>query len=259
MIAPAWRGTDLFTRLGEVSAAFTADRDVRVVFGACEPHLISFYARHQRPYGAHNINSAESGYLIPLVCFLGDPEELADVCGGRTPSIVDEVLGRTGTVTSPSFLGADRYLEEALAAISAANAPAFGGLTCDETVACLRGSNIIDIRGGDVVLKSGGSARNVFVLLDGELDVTRDGRWVGSIHTGELVGEMAYLLEATRGSDVTAKTDGRILSLSERTLRALPDDQPTVAAQLHRNMARQLSTRLQLAETWSGIPLDHPG
>src|SRR3954453_9037436 len=59
MIAPRWRGTDLMAALGAVSDPLSARHDVRVVFGAGEPHLISFYACLQRPYGSRNINSPE--------------------------------------------------------------------------------------------------------------------------------------------------------------------------------------------------------
>ena len=96
-------------------------------------------------------------------------------------------------------------------------------------------------------MKEGGSARNVFVVLDGELSVTRTGEPVGTLCPGDVVGETAYLLEGPRGADVTATTDGRILSLSERTQRSQLDDRPALAAKLHRNIARQLSARLLLA------------
>ena len=248
MISPSWRGSDVFARMGEGSQAYNETHDVRVVFGACEPHLLSFYGHDQRPYGTRNINSAESGYLIPLVCFPGGPEAIAKVVpGGRVPAIVSEALTGTGTVTSPIYLGPDRYLAEASRSLAATAAPLIDGLTDDEVARCLDRSHIVAFRSGDVVVKEGGSARNVFVVLDGELSVTRDGDVVGALQPGDVLGEMAYLLEGRRGADVTATTDGRILSLSERTLRSQLEDRPVLAAKLHRNIARQLSARLLLA------------
>ena len=68
-------------RRGLQPASPTA-HDVRIVFGACEPHLISFYARHQRPYGTRNINSPDAGFLIPLVSFPRRPRR----CGSSPPT-----------------------------------------------------------------------------------------------------------------------------------------------------------------------------
>jgi hypothetical protein len=248
MIARAWRGSDVFARISEGSQAYNDTHDVRVVFGACEPHLISFYGYDQRPYGTRNINSPEAGYLVPLVCFPQGPEALAALRpDGAVPPIVAEALAGSGTVTSPIYLGEDRYLEVVLDELAATGAPLLDGFSDDEVLACLQRSHIVAFRKGDLLLKTGGSARNVFVLLDGELDVTRRGATIAALRPGDVVGEVAYLLEQPRGADVVAATDGRLLSLSERTLRRLVDTQPEGAAKLHRNLARQLATRLQVA------------
>jgi CRP-like cAMP-binding protein len=71
---------------------------------------------------------------------------------------------------------------------------------------------------------------------------------VGSVGPGEIVGEMAYLLQQPRGSDVDVVTDGtRVLSLSERTLSRLTGADPIAAAKLSSNISRQLCRRLAAA------------
>src|SRR5437867_4080970 len=54
--------------------------------------------------------------------------------------------------------------------------------------------NIIECAAGDRVLKEGGAARNIFVVLDGTLEVRDDDRIVGVLSAGEAFGEMAFLL-----------------------------------------------------------------
>ena len=76
------------------------------------------------------------------------------------------------------------------------------GLVDEELDAILRRSNVITCRAGDRLLKTGGSARNAFVVLDGTLAVSRDGTPVGTVGPGEIVGEMAYLLHQPRAFDV---------------------------------------------------------
>ena len=246
MISPSWRGTDVFAALGEVSEPLSDDHGIRIVFGACEPHLISFYAGLQRPYGTRNINSPEAGFLIPLVSFHPTPEALRELTAdGQLPTCVRNVLDSTGTVLSPLLQGEDEYRRSVGTAIDALAESVLDGLAADELDAILRRSNVITCRAGDRLLKTGGSARNAFVVLAGSLAVSRDGTPVGTVGPGEVVGEMAYLLHQPRAFDVDVIHDGtQVLSLSERTLATLIDASPAAAAQFSANVARQLCRRL---------------
>ena len=119
------------------------------------------------------------------------------------------------------------------------------GMTSDDIVRCVRRSNVLTCHEGDRLLKVGGSAHNVFVVLEGRLEVSRDGAPVGSIGPGEVVGEMAHLLRMPRGFDVDVTEPGaRLLSLSNRTLAGLADDDPATSARLLSNISRQLCRRL---------------
>jgi hypothetical protein len=251
MIAPSWRGTDVFAALGEVSEPLSDDHGVRIVFGACEPHLISFYALHQRPYGTRNINSPDAGFLIPLVSFHPAPEALCDLTAdGQLPTCVRNVLDSAGTVLSPLLEGEDEYRRRVGRALDALPGSVLEGLAADELDAILRRSNVITCCAGDRLLKTGGSARNAFVVLAGSLAVSRDGTPVGTVGPGEVVGEMAYLLHQPRSFDVDVTHDGtQVLSLSERTLATLIDASPAAAARFSANVARQLCRRTTQVES----------
>jgi len=255
MISPRWRGVDLMALLGEVSAPLSDAHDVRIVFGACEPHLLSFYALHQRPYGTRNINSPDAGLLIPMVSFSPAPEALLEFgTGGRLPTCVRDALESTGTVQSPFLLGDGDYRCRVGAAIGALDGSVLDGLTDDELDAVLRRSNVVTCRTGDRLLKTGGAARNAFVVLTGSLAVSRDGAPVATIGPGEIVGEMAYLLHQPRTCDVDVIDDGtQVLSLSERTLATLIDDAPAAAARFSANVARQLCRRLAAPRTIGSV------
>ena len=105
--------------------------------------------------------------------------------------------------------------------------------------------SIIECRAGDRLLKKGGVARNLFVVLDGTLEV-RDGETpVAVFGPGDVFGEMAFLLERPRSKDVYAATDDvRVRSLSEATLRQLIKSDPAIAAQLLLNISKMLCFRL---------------
>jgi hypothetical protein len=248
MIAPAWRGTDLFLPLTDQLQQISASHDVRVVFGACEPHLISFYANYQRPYGTRNINTSEAGFLVPLVAFPEGTESLLEFgVNGALPRCVEAVVTESGTVTGPLFTSDTEYHHLVTSRLAALGSSVFDGLDDTQLAACVARSNVVTCQPGDRLLKAGGAARNIFVVLDGHLEVSRDRHVVGSVHPGEIVGEMAYFSGGSRQFDVdVVETNTRLLSLSERTLHNLAAEHPGAAAGFFTNLSRQLSTRLAL-------------
>jgi CRP-like cAMP-binding protein len=254
MVKPGLRGTGLVEEVMRCSRDIALAHDVRIQFGACEPHLLSLYLGDGlRTYSARNINTPEAGYLIPLVAFPQGPEVLRGV-GAHTgpdgmPDCVERILeSGGGAVMSPLMTSADDYLLHLRAAmheIEAQNISAFHAFTDEEVQRCLARSNVIECAGGDRVLKQGGAARNIFVVLDGTLEARDGEQVVGVIRTGEVFGEMAFLLERPRTLDVYAASDWvRVLSLSEHTIRTMVDQDPAVAAKLLFNISKMLCVRI---------------
>ena len=70
-------------------------------------------------------------------------------------------------------------------------------------------------------------------------------RLVRILSPGDIIGELAFLLERPRSMDVYAATDDvRVLSLSESTLRDMIANDPTFAAHLLLNISKILCMRL---------------
>lgn len=249
MVTPRLRGTGLVDEVLTKRNEMALGHDVRIQFGACEPHLVSLYVgQGRRTYAKRNINTPEAGYLIPLVAFPQGEDALLDDVSGAMPSCVAQVTAGGGAVLSPLTVGVTAYedqLRATLHEIEELDISAFHGFTEAEVDRCLDRSNVIECAAGDRVLKKGGAARNVFVVLDGTLEVRDDGQVVGVLREGDVFGEMAFLLHKPRSADTFAVADGtRVLSLSERTLREMIDDDPVVAAKLLMNISRMLSVRL---------------
>jgi hypothetical protein len=246
MIAPDRRGADLFLQLGAALQELSDSHGVRAVFGACEPHLLSYYCRFQRPCGVRNINSAEAGYLIPLVAFLPGPEALMDQ--GRRPGMpecVQAVLDGGSTVRSPLLTDPDGYWRDVHEALATVEAPLVAGLDEEELRQCVAGSNMIRCAEGDRIIKKSGSARNVYVVLSGALEVNDDDHPIAVLLPGDVFGETAYLLHHARTQNVDVLSDDTtVLSLSEHTLRGLTRDHPGVAAKLLENISKVLCERL---------------
>jgi CRP-like cAMP-binding protein len=151
-------------------------------------------------------------------------------------------------VISQRLTAANAYfgtVQDALNVIGDTQISPLDGLSEEDVIRCLGRSSIIECSAGDRVLKKGGVARNMFVVLDGTLEVKDGDTLVRALGPGNIVGEMAFLLEMPRTMDVYAATDDvRVLSLSESTLRKMIADEPEFAAKLMFNISKMLCMRM---------------
>ncbi len=261
MVVPRLRGSDLLMRLMHHTLRFSNERRVQIGFGACEPHLLNLYlGLGQRTFSKRNINSPEAGYLIPLlfvpedVAYLrsiGSPllEHVQDFGDdARVPPCIERIMAEGSAVMSRRLSSGAAYwgtIHGALSELAGKQISALDGLAEEEAERCLGKSSIIECGAGDRVLKKGGVARNMFVVLDGTVEVRDGEEVVRAIGPGEVFGEMAFLLERPRSMDVYAVTDNvRVLSLSETTLRKMIENDAEVAATLLLNISKMLCLRL---------------
>jgi hypothetical protein len=237
------------------------ERRIQLIFGDCEPHLLNLYlGLGQRTYSKTNVNSAEAGYLIPIVTVVEDYAYFKQLNSpllpylhdfgddARIPDIIRRVFAEGSAVKSRVQTTSESYWSDvhgALSELATNRVSALDGFSEEEAARCLEKSTIIECQAGDRVLKKGGVARNLFVVLDGTLEV-RDGDAVQAVFTGgDVFGEMAFLLERPRSADVYAATDdARILSLSEAQLRQMIKSDPAIAAKLLLNISKMLCLRI---------------
>ena len=125
-------------------------------------------------------------------------------------------------------------------------APLFAGL--DERQRARIG-DLMTVRRFDVgttILRQGTSAVALYLLLDGQVEVSREpeegGRAVSltTLHPGDVFGEMAVLDDDTRSSSVTALGPVRCALLSRWELLQELRRQPELAIELIRVLARRI-------------------
>jgi CRP-like cAMP-binding protein len=108
------------------------------------------------------------------------------------------------------------YLE-----ITFAKVPIFSACTPDELMQLAGASTIRAAAPGDTVIAEGEpDAREFFVVLRGEAQVTRGRREVGALGPGDFFGELALFDPAPRNATVIAATDLSLAVLSLRAFRA---------------------------------------
>jgi CRP-like cAMP-binding protein len=119
-------------------------------------------------------------------------------------------------------------------------APLFAGLSRKELVQLARVSEDLEVPPGKVLCKEGQTGREFFVIVDGEVEVTRSGQHVATRTSGEFFGEIALLEETPRTATVTAKTPLRFFVLTRKDFRHLVNENPNVERKVLRALARRV-------------------
>ena len=101
-------------------------------------------------------------------------------------------------------------------------------------------SEDVEVPAGKALCKEGETGQEFFVIVDGEVDVTKNGKRLARRAAGEFFGEIALLEETPRMATVTARTPLRFFVLTRKDFRQLIRDNPGVERKVLRALARRL-------------------
>jgi CRP-like cAMP-binding protein len=118
--------------------------------------------------------------------------------------------------------------------------PLFAGLSKKELAQLARMSDDVEVDAGHVLCREGKTGREFFVIVEGDVDVTRGGKPVRRSGGDEFFGEIALLEDIPRTATVKAKTPLRLFVLTRRDFRRLVDTSPSVEQKVMRSLARRL-------------------
>lgn len=110
--------------------------------------------------------------------------------------------------------------------------PMFADLDDDEVDAVARAATELDLPAGKVLMREGEFAHEMFVIVSGTLEVTREGEHIADIGPGGFAGEMALLAHAQRNSTVVTKTAVDVIHIDGRSFSALLEDVPQIAVKM---------------------------
>jgi CRP-like cAMP-binding protein len=110
--------------------------------------------------------------------------------------------------------------------------PLFASLDEDELDAVDRTATNLTYEAGRILVYQGRLAHEMFVVMSGTLEVTRDGEHVADIEAGGFAGEMALLAHSHRGATVTAKTDVSVVHIDGREFSNLLREVPQIAVKM---------------------------
>ena len=129
----------------------------------------------------------------------------------------------------------------------------FGGLTDDAIAAMVAELVLVQAEPGTYVMREEESARDMFVVLGGELEVVKKGSRgnetrVAMLGPGDWVGEMSIIDVMPRSASVRTLAPSLLLRISADDLDRLYRRDVKSYALFVLNMARELSRRLRVAD-----------
>lgn len=128
----------------------------------------------------------------------------------------------------------------------------FGGLG-EDVLAFVAGLGVSEITPGTVVFKEGDSGREMYVILDGEIEVLRRSKRghetrVAILGPNDWFGEMSILDVLPRSATTRVLAPSRLLRLTSHDLDGLYRRDLKAYSLLVLNIAREMSRRLRVAD-----------
>lgn len=98
----------------------------------------------------------------------------------------------------------------------------------------------LDLEKGRVLMRQGDRGEEMFLVVDGEASVERDGVEVARRGPGEFFGEIALLDGGPRTATVTLTQDSRLLVIGRRDFQSMIDEFPEVRLQVLEALAHRV-------------------
>jgi CRP-like cAMP-binding protein len=102
----------------------------------------------------------------------------------------------------------------------------------------------INFDAGKVLIREGERGREFFVVLDGKVEVSRDGKNLRSIGPSDFFGEIALVSRVPRTATVTTATPVRALVVTDRDFRHLLENAPEIQRKVLEALADRLAEQL---------------
>jgi hypothetical protein len=122
-----------------------------------------------------------------------------------------------------------------------ARIPLFEGLSKQQLSQVSSLMTPLDLKAGKVLARQGEVGREFLILLEGQVEVARDGKIIAVRGPGDFIGEIALLDNRPRTATVTARTDVVVEVLNRGEFASLLAEAPELSAQIMATMARRLA------------------
>jgi CRP-like cAMP-binding protein len=110
-----------------------------------------------------------------------------------------------------------------------AKAPLFDALSRQELGELAKATEDLEVQEGKTLTREGDLGREFFVIVDGDVSVTRGGKEIRRLGPGDFFGEIALIYDnARRTATVTAASPLRFFVLTRQSFRSLLEHQTEI-------------------------------
>ncbi len=191
--------------IDEYTDDLTQTRGVQGI-GECSPLLSGEHIARVADLFGQKFPSLAPGATMSISFYRITPTEVQFIDNRRSRSL-----------SSPGVFGADFHRERSYSV--------FGGLPTQTAKTISAALQVVEADPDTVVARQGGPADKFFIVVDGELEVTREEtgstETIATLGPGDLFGEMAILFDKPRGTSAKATKPTKLLVLDSATFRSV--------------------------------------
>jgi CRP-like cAMP-binding protein len=118
--------------------------------------------------------------------------------------------------------------------------PFLAGLNRKDLEEVGRLADEVDLPAGRVLMRQGDLGREFYVIIDGEVELERDGEFLRTMGAGEFFGDISLITERPRTATVKVAKDARFLVLGHREFHSLLDQFPSIRMGVLESVANRL-------------------
>jgi CRP/FNR family cyclic AMP-dependent transcriptional regulator len=110
--------------------------------------------------------------------------------------------------------------------------PLFSGLSQQELRRLSTVTDEIVLAAGTHLIDEGAFSHEFLLIASGHAEVRREGRPLAQLGPGDFAGEVGVMSDARRNASVIATTELRAIVMTDRDLRRITHEMPSVGAQI---------------------------
>jgi CRP-like cAMP-binding protein len=101
-------------------------------------------------------------------------------------------------------------------------------------------TDTISFGAGETIFNAGEKAEAMYGVVEGEIDIHRDGKPIETVGPGGIFGEMALIDHSLRSASATAKTDCKVVMVDERRFVFMVQETPYFALDVMRVLVERI-------------------
>ena len=120
------------------------------------------------------------------------------------------------------------------------NTPIFANTSEKSLESMVQSAVVKTIPAGEKVVQEGQGGVGFYLILDGKVDIIRDGKKLTEFETGNFFGELGVIDGKPRTADVVATVETKCWILSQWAMKSVIASHPEVALSMLEELARRL-------------------